>query len=202
MKQEPIISLAEVWNDLNTFYIINCEGYGFWKYIGHTAMLYRDIKTGILYVTESTQRGGTNGVQITPFIDWIIGYPGKVWIRKIIITDKEARENAYKVAKLCIECYLGTPYTDPTKKQGFKMLLRSVWDSRRFVKASTNIDTDDWFFCTMWVLHLFRDCHLVKECINPAEWEPDNTRSDHKQAKLDKYVLRSYVLIGPDTRIK
>lgn len=203
MGQNEIVSLAEIWNDLNTFYIINCEGKGIWRYIGHTAMLFRDKKRGnTLYVSESTQRGfaGDSGVQMTPFIDWIIAYPGKVFIRKVVITDKEAREYAYKMAELFIMEHLGKPYTDPQSKQGIKMLIRSTWDSKLFVKASTNIDTEDWFFCTMWVLALFRKCRLVY-AVNPSEWEPDNTRSEHDQAKLESRLMH-YVQIGPDVRIK
>jgi hypothetical protein len=124
-----------------------------------------------------------------------------VCIRKVVITDKEARLYAYKMAESCIECYLGTPYTDPGKLNGLKMLVRSTWDSKTFVKASTNIDTEDWFFCTMWVLALFRKCKLVNPYVNPTEWEPDNTRSEHDQGQLG-LLLTHYVQIGPDVRIK
>ncbi len=198
----PITPMHEIAHRIETFWIINCEHKRFyWKWVGHTAVIWKD-PNGLLWVYESTQmsHSGIKGVQLTPLIEWRLKYPGVVKIKPVTITNPKMKSTAFSLAEKHIKIHLGKPYTDPKTPKGFKMLVRSVWDSSRFKKASTNIDTEVWFFCTMLVLNLFRFCCLIYRDINCSEWEPDNTR-DKPRGRLET-VTNNYVRIDPEIRIK
>lgn len=204
MGQTPKQNLQSIAHKIDTFWIINCEHKKwFWRLIGHTAVIWKNPDTGILYVYESTQMGksGIKGVQITLFYEWLKKYPGKVKIKPVTITNPMIRTEALKSAAEHVKKHLGKPYTDPKKRKGFLMLLKSVWDSGIFQKISTNIDTEIWFFCTMLVLNLFRFCKLVNSDINPTEWEPDDTR-DEPRGKLKSVTKNKYVIIGKEIWIE
>ena len=197
--KEAITPLREIEPRMDTFWIVNCEHRRwYWRWIGHTAVLVRI--DGMLYVYESTQMGKTKGVQITEFREWLARYPGVVKVTPVTIINDMIRTEALKSAKEHVDKNLGKPYTDPKKRQGRWVLIRSAWDSRWFKKASTNIDTEKWFFCTMLVMNFLRFCRLVSRLINCAEWQPDDTR-DAPRGRLNT-VLCSYVRVEKEIRIK
>lgn len=198
----PIDRITDVCGvPIDTFWIVNCEHRRLYlRLIGHTAVLVRI--DGILYVYESTQlgSGGVKGVQLTELTEWLDSYPGKVKLKPVWIINKETQKEAFELAAEHVKKHLGKPYTDPMKRQGRWMLIKSAWDSRWFKKMSTNIDTEKWFFCTMLVMNIFRFCGLVLKNLNCAEWEPDDTR-DAPRGRLNQ-VLCSYVRVESEIRIK
>ena len=72
---KKIIPYLKARDQLPTFTIINCRQHSwFWRFIGHTAILYKDSFTGQLQVFESTTLNkftGKSGVQLTPFGTWL-----------------------------------------------------------------------------------------------------------------------------------
>jgi hypothetical protein len=202
--KKPVTPLNDIIGRIETFWILNCEHKEWWwRLIGHTAVIWRDPETGLFWVYESTQMGafGTKGVQLTPLRTWLKHYPGGVKIKPVTITNPMLRTEAFRSADEHVEKHLGKPYTDPKKRQGRWVLIRSIWDSSFFKHSSTNIDTDKWFFCTMLVMHFFRYCRVVYKDINPAEWEPDNTR-DEPRGRLQSVINGSYVVVGIEITIK
>jgi hypothetical protein len=200
----PVTPLNDVIDRIETFWVLNCEHKKWiFRLIGHTAVIWEDPENGVLWVYESTQMGafGVKGVQVTELNTWLEKYPGVVKIKPVTITNPMAKKAAFDLAAEHVEKYLGRPYTDPKKRQGRWVLIRSVCDCSFFKKINTNIDTDKWFFCSMLVMHLFRYCRLVYRDINPSEWEPDNTR-DEPRGRLQSVINSSYVVVGIEIRIK
>ena len=83
-------------HSLNTFDIINCE-HRVWylRMIGHTAVVYRDANTGMLFVYESTSLNkwrGISGVQLTQMRVWLLKYPGKAFVRRKVFTSDEPNQ--------------------------------------------------------------------------------------------------------------
>lgn len=187
---------------LSTFDILNCRHKDlFWRLIGHTATIYADKNTNTVFVYESTQmkHAADSGVQLRPMSSWLRAYPGEVFVRKVYISDSDMAREALAKAQQHIKQYRGTPYPALNTRQGRLFLLRSAWDSRIFRTASTNEDTDRWFFCTMLVVHLLRFCGLVKPEVNPAELEPDDMRPG---GKFERDCLFDGIWVGDEVRLK
>jgi hypothetical protein len=174
---------------LRSFDIINCRTHWnifkpstiFWDLIGHTAVIFRDENTDVLYVYESTQRKnkwGKNGVQLHLMSEWIKACPCRVFVRKSHIKfEISARERFIQH----IKTYRGTPYPDLSTRQGRWMLIKSAWDSWLFKNASKNKPTEDSMFCTHLVAHLYEYCRLTSNGKYIAsEFEPDDTRPGGK----------------------
>jgi len=198
-------------DEINSFAILNCEHKRlFWRMIGHTAMVYRDPATGVIYVYESTQMSysGVSGVQLHLLGEWLDHYPGKVFIRPLKFAG-DAKSWTYQCEAMDrlqdhIWRYRGTSYPDLKTRQGRWFLIKAAWDSGLFKKASTNTDTDAAMFCTHLVAHAYRACRLIDTeetgwiDYNPAEFEPDDMRN----GSIFERLIRPECVLQPEIRIK
>ena len=214
MSKEKIYRYESIRPNLQTFDIINCV-YGtqwynpfhwFMGAIGHTATVYRCHETGQVMVYESTTMGrqdNKTGVQLRPMREWLASYPGKVYVRHVKFDSNMVRVIAEDMCRDHIKKYRGTNYPNLKKWWGRWFLANAAIDlpwTGKIQKALENPDIDEVMFCTMLVMHLFRYCVLVQQgLVNPAEWEPDDTRDN--PLKL-KQVLQSGIRVMPEIRIK
>ena len=89
MKQ-TIHEYEKIRQNLRSYDIIKCRPSNWIMrlFVGHTAMLYRDRKTNVIYVFESTLGNkrwtGKTGVQLIPLGLWLEHYRGKVELLKFI----------------------------------------------------------------------------------------------------------------------
>ena len=190
MKKRKITPYPEIRASLNTLDLIVCEQKKLpWRWIGHTACVYRN-EVGQLMVLESTSRSysGRNGVQLSPMGKWVAEYPGHVGVRRMTFFDGISN---YWIERFIYK-HLGTSYPDLKTAKGLLYLIRAAWDSDIFKKASTNVDNDDWIFCTDLYLRLLKAVGLVDDWATTSEWEPDDMykpfMSDKDVARID-YVL-------------
>jgi hypothetical protein len=179
----------EIRSQLKTLDILNFEAKDlFWRAIGHTAVVYKDPLTGMLWCFESTSRNklsGISGVQITPLGARLDSFSGKVFVRQIHIEPdfvlKDTPGNFIKK-------YRGTSYPDLKSRKGRLMLILSALD---IYIGDENIATykgeEDWIFCTMLVVMLYRWCGLMDDHYPPSrEFEPDDTRNN---GKIDRFLI-------------
>ncbi len=198
MSKEFILSYTEARELAASFSILNCQAKRWpFRWIGHTAMIYREQMTDTVWVYESTQTGDANGVRLVLFSDWLRDYPGKVWLRRCHINDGVTKRGAQAALRRHIKWYRGIPYPNLKKAKGVMFLIRAAWDSCLFKKASTNTDTGMCFFCTHLVAHVFRWATLVKEGYIAAEFEPD----DMRDGSFDEWLCAG-VDLEPEVRIK
>ena len=188
MSKEIPTKYDDIRGQLQTFDVLNCipEGF-FWSKIGHTAMVYVNKETGQVMVYESTQTGRSDklsGVQLRPMREWLAEYPGKVYLRQMtfwavgIKQERACRATAEKFCARHIRKYRGTAYPDLKTRKGRWFVASSAidlpWPFSRWFK---NKDIDYVLFCTMLLMHCLRFCSMVRGGLNPAEYEPDDTRS-------------------------
>ena len=198
MSKEKILSYAEARELATSFSILNCQAKRWpFRWIGHTAMIYRERMTDTVWVYESTQTGDADGVRLVLFSQWLRDYPGKVWLRRCQINNGATKRRAQAALRRHIKGYRGTPYPNLKKAKGVMFLIRAAWDSILFKKASTNTDTDGYFFCTHLVAHTFRWVPMVKFGYVAAEFEPD----DMRDGSFDDW-LWAVVDLEPEVRIK
>ena len=197
-------------HNLQTFDIINTEHKDLlWRLIGHTAMIYRDIATGVIYVYESTTRNkfnGFSGVQLTPMRLWLQHYPGKVFVRQLYKeTDKyrllfasvgAASRWALIEIQRHIHKFRGVPYPDLSDPKQKQFVINSAIDLPFGI--GQNVDRHDIFFCTQLVADAYQDCKLYTGEQPPSEWQPDDTRSG---GDFEKQLAEGLVL-GKEIRIK
>jgi len=170
---------AAVRHSLNTFDIINCEHKDwFWRMIGHTATVYRDPLTGMLFVYESTtlnKWSGVSGVQLTPMRLWLRHYPGKVKVRHAVFEKgwlgRGERQNN---ARAHIEFFRGVPYPDLSDPKQLKFLLNAAIDLP--LGIGENPDRHDIMFCTQLVVDFWQGAEMYVGAEPPSEFEPDDMR--------------------------
>lgn len=213
MSKEVIVPYDDIRGTLQTFDVLNCVyGTKWWNpihwfmgYIGHTATVFRCKETGQVMIYESTQMGrddNTKGVQLRPMREWLASYPGRVYLRHVKFDSDVSRSISEDMCLIHIKKYRGTEYPD-LKKWRWRWFLANAkvdlpWTSN-LQKALENPDIDEVMFCTMLVMHLFRYCLIVHpDRVNPAEWEPDDTR--------DSILLAAAMVRGmkvmPEIRLK
>ena len=198
MSKELVLSYAQAREMATSFSILNCQAKRWpFRWIGHTAMIYREQMTNTVWVYESTQTGDADGVRLVLFSQWLRDYPGKVWLRRCQINNGVTKRRAQAALRRHIKGYRGTPYPNLKKAKGILFLIRAAWDSCLFKKASTNTDTDGYFFCTHLVAHTFRWVPMVKRGYVAAEFEPD----DMRDGSFDDW-LWAVVDLEPEVRIK
>ena len=199
MAKEKILSYSEARKLATSFSVLNCQAKRWpFRWIGHTAMIYREQMTNTVWVYESTQTGDADGVRLVLFSDWLRDYPGKVWLRRCVFGDGKTKRRSQSALRLHIKDYRGTPYPNLKKAKGILYLIRAAWDSVLFKKASTNTDTDGYFFCTQLVANVFRWVPLVKRGdYIAAEFEPD----DMRDGSFDDWLC-AVVDLEPEVRIK
>jgi hypothetical protein len=204
--KKPIAPYLKVRGQLSTFTIINCEHKGFLKYIGHTAILYKDPMTGQLMLFESTTLNkftGLSGVQMMPFGAWLARYPGKVFARvpEFDKTTTPINDESFRMrtAATFIKEHLGTSYPNLKTRTGrFKLYMASLdfecfgWD------LFTYTGTDEGIFCTMLIIMMLQKCGLLATMYEPKEYEPDDTRDG--MLKFEYHLINVKYL--PEIRLK
>lgn len=211
--KEKIHKYKDIRESLGTFDILNCI-YGtlwwnplhwFMAAIGHTAMVYVCKETGQVMVYESTQMGrsdGKSGVQLRPMKEWLDSYPGKVYLRRVSfgpVSYAVPWDNAKELCQAHIKKYRGTKYPNLKTWWGRWFLANAAIDLPWKNKLE-NPDIDTVFFCTHLFFHVLRWCGILKDTVNPAEAEPDDTRQGG-DAYLTAYLSEG-ITVGPEIRIK
>ena len=177
MRDMPYDKIRPV---LGTFDVLNCEHRNwFWRLIGHTAGIYRDPLTGMLYCYESTQMkyAGSSGVRLVPLKQWIFEYPGDVMVKRCIYRDIPSALNQIDCeasAQVHIKTHRGKPYPDLKTRAG-KWFVANAAIDLPFDNPWQNKERDDIFFCTHLYTHQLRFCGIA-DGFNAAEQEPDDTR--------------------------
>ena len=201
-KNESAGRYACVRSSLNSFDIINTEHKDwFWRWIGHTAVAYKDFHTGVIYVYESTTLNkftGVSGVQLTPMRVWLRNYPGKVLVRRVILNSdfEPAGIDSRGTASQHIKKYRGTPYPD-LKDIKQKMFVANAAIDLPF-GIGENPDRSDIFFCTHLVADFWRwrGYYIGEE--PPSEFEPDDMRPG---GKFERMLVKG-VELGDEVRLK
>ncbi len=189
---------------LNSFDIINCEHKRlFYRLIGHTAVIYKDITTGVVYCYESTtlnKFSGLSGVQLTPMRVWLQYYPGKVFVRRVIVSDEdgyfEAQVDAQGTIEQHIKKYRGTPYPDLSDRRQRNFVINAALDLP--FDIGKNPDRDDIMFCTHLVADLWRYRGYYTGWDPPSEYEPDDMRP---RGEFEKHFVDGLTL-GQEVRLK
>ena len=199
MSRELVLSYFKARGRATSFSILNCKAKRWpFRWIGHTAMIYRDEETGSVWVYESTQTGNAEGVRLVLFSDWLRDYPGQVWLRRCVFGNQAAAQIAGRQLQRHIRFFRGMPYPNLKKAKGIMFLIRAAWDSCLFKKASTNTATDTgYFFCSQLVAHAYNWAKLVIAGYIPAEFEPD----DMRDGSFDEWLCTG-VDLEPEVRIK
>ena len=185
-----IVKYEDIRDCLKTGDVINCEHHNwFWRLIGHTAVVYRDPLTDMLFCFESTSIGksGISGVQLNPLGEWVKGkngYTGKVFIRYAVFSQNFQFAN---LPFVFIEKYRGTSYPDVKSKDGRDMLIASAVDieigDKDLVQWHGKVKS---IFCSMLVVMFLRWLGIMSRFGLPDyEFEPDDFR-DGKTDKLSK----------------
>ncbi len=162
---------------LGSFDIINCEHEEwFWRWIGHTAMVHKSVLTGQVNVYESTSRNkfsGISGVQLTPMRLWLMHYPGRVYVRRVVFA-KDYGGGGGSSLEDHIKKYRGVPYPDLSKKPQRRFLFNAVLDLPFGIGA--NQDREDIMFCSHLVAHAWRWRNYYEGEWPSSEFQPDDTR--------------------------
>ncbi|MBW8036287.1 MAG: hypothetical protein FVQ79_11815 [Planctomycetes bacterium] len=184
MGKRIITPYEEIRGSLQTGDVIICEQKNFvMKWIGHNAGVYVN-GAGQVMVLESTSVSnltGTKGVQLNPMGLWLAAYPGHVGIRRrrfvnpYIEADRELAKYPIQFhTEVFIKKFRGTSYPNLKTRAGRWYLIRAAWDSIFLKKASTNVETDAWIFCTDLIGRWYRWMGMIPAGANCAELEPDN----------------------------
>lgn len=211
--ENAITNYKDIRDQLDTFTIVNCiaDRWPF-RWIGHTAVLYKCQETGQLMVFESTtlnKHTGISGVQLTPFGIWLDKHPGKVYVRipeieltaTSLINSIMNSDALQKRASAFIKNHLGTSYPNLKTRSGrFKLYLAAL-DFKIFGKdIFTYKGQDDGLFCTQLVVMMLIHCGVMKDdMIDPHEYVPEDMRN--WAGKFDKYFLNNCDY-GKEIRIK
>jgi hypothetical protein len=187
---------------LNTFDIVCCEHKDlFWKLIGHTAMVVRDKEKDINMVWQSTtQYANQKGTSLSFFNEWLDQYPGKVYIRKVIMPDA-MREDAEIMLDAYIKKYRDRPYPNLHSLYGLRYMYNIVVDWLPWTENKPE-PINDARCCSDRIAHTLQTCGLLSENMNPSEQEPDNFRDYVPFHKPVDYYCNPGVIIMPEVRIK
>lgn len=201
-KSECCGRYAAIRNGLDTFDIINTEHKDwFWRFIGHTAMIYKDMLTGQVSVYESTTLNkftGISGVQLTPMRLWLEHYPGKVFVRQVVFTDDydSGAVICRRMAEQHINRFRGVPYPDLNDPKQKQFVIDSAIDLPFGI--GQNPDRHDIMFCTHLVADAWQDRGFYVGTEPPSEWQPDDTRPGGRFEKQ----LAEGVSLGKERRLK
>lgn len=193
-----VIKYKDIRDQLSSFDYLNCVDRitwnpetWFWRLIGHTARVYVDDMTGVVYVYESTtlDKNGASGVQLHLMSDWIKDRKhSHVMLRQIKISDFDLMIHSSVKFKRHIKKYRGTPYHDLSQWRGRWVTANAAIDLPGHQPHLENKDQDRTFHCTQLSFHLDRFCGLITKPVNPAEAEPDNCRPG-RQDWLDDLLV-------------
>lgn len=193
----------EIRKTLDTFDIICCEHKDwFWNLIGHTAMVVRDKEKDLVMVWQSTTKyANQSGTSLSFFNEWLDQYPGKVYIRRMLMT-MEHRVIAEKKLDNYIKLYRGKPYPNLKSVGGLLYMRNLVIDFLPWTENPVDLGQEDARSCADRIAHTERYCGIFTDKMNPSEQEPDNFR-DYKpfHKPIDTYLTRGVILM-PEVRIK
>ncbi len=200
--KDNITPYLSIRNRLSTFTIINCEHKNlFYRWIGHTAVVYKSRETGQLMVLESNVLNRItckSGVQLTPMGLWLNKYPGKVFVRipdihqenwkpdPMVTNIHDYRYYCQLKAEMFVKKYLDSSYPDIRTWSGKMKLVFASLDLKIFGKDLFTYEGDDkGIFCTMLVIMFLQYCGLLSEDIIAQEWQPDDVR---KKWSMDMWL--------------
>ena len=192
-----IVKYSEIRGRLSSFDYLNCVDRitadprtWFWHLIGHTARVYVDERTGVVYVYESTtlNKNGISGVQLRLMSEWIRERGrSHVMLRQIRFDDAALYLRAKQAYAEHIRKYRGTPYPDLSQWRWRWHMANAAIDLPGAQPHLENVDQDAMMHCTQLSFHLDRYCELVLP-VNPAESEPDNCRPGRQDWLADLLV--------------
>jgi hypothetical protein len=165
-------------------------------FVGHTAMLYRDQRTGVIYVFESTLGNkrwtGKTGVQLIPLGLWLEHYKGKVELLKFVpvYEDKLNATIRNTVLARTIKKYRGTSYPSLKTRAGRWELLKA-WLKTPFLR---NKPDDEYIYCTELQVIALKIAKYFPEDINTERFVPGDLRPGGRFFK--KLINCKYVRIG------
>ncbi len=193
---------AAVRNSLGSYDIINTEHKEwFWRLIGHTAMVYRDMLTDMIFVYESTTLNkftGISGVQITPMRLWLAHYPGKVLVRKMIFAAgyDSGSIQIHRSIEEHIRKFRGVPYPDLSDPKQKQFVIDAAIDLSFGI--GQNVDRHDIMFCTHLTVDAWQDRGFYIGEEPPSEWQPYDMRPGRRFEKQ----LAPGVSLGKEVRLK
>jgi len=198
--KETIVKYADIAPSLQTGDILTCEQYDlFWRLIGHSAVIYRDPLTNMLFCFESTsisRISGIKGVQLNPLGLWLDKYPGKVRVRQC---QKLAGFVPKGKAEDFIKLHRGSSYPDIKTKDGRWKLILSAIDIHIFGhNIATYHGKSNGIFCTELVVMFLRWLGIMQEKGLPSwEYEPDNFTK-----RFINDLMNPMIIYGEQIRIK
>lgn len=206
-----VIEYRHIRGQLNSLDYLNCVDRvtlnpktWFWRLIGHTARIWRDERTGVVYVYESTQRNknGTSGVQLRLMSDWILDRKhSHVMLRQVHVDPDFSKRHLWAQKRLeqHIKIYRGTPYPDLSQWRWRWHMANAAIDLPGDQSGMENEDQDRMMHCTQLSFHLDRFCGLIQKPVNPAESEPDNCRPGRQDWLND--LLEDWIAVGDEVEI-
>lgn len=206
-----IIKYRDIRSRLHSFDYLNCVDRitldprtWFWHLIGHTARVYIDERTSVVYVYESTtlNKAGGSGAQLHLMSDWIAARQhSHVMLRPVRFDESAAL--LYIRAKYAfaehIRQYRGTPYPDLSQWRWRWHMANAAIDLPGDQPRLENVDQDTMMHCTQLSFDLDRYCGLIEKPVNPAESEPDNCRPGRQDWLED--LLVDGVTVGDEIEI-
>ena len=187
MRYERIIKYEDISSRLQTGDVLNCSHKDlFWRLIGHTATVYRDPLTNMLFCLESTsisKVSGISGVQLNALGLWLDKYPGKVYVRQLV---KLGGYQEMAHPGEFIEKYRNSSYPNYRTRSGRWKLILAALDINLFGKDIAAYKGDDQgIFCTQLIVMFLRWLGIMDPGgILAQEFEPD----DFRGSKIDKYL--------------
>lgn len=212
MAQETIVRYRDIRDRLNSFDYLNCidrltwdPRTWFWRLIGHTARVYVDEVTGVVYVYESTTLNkGVSGVQLHLMSDWIAARRHcHVLLRQLHFLNVDLEILAELRFRNHIKRYRGTPYHDLSQWQGRWTTANAAIDLPGGLGGRLGLENPDQartMHCTQLSFHLDRAAGLIRRPVNPAEAEPDNCRPG-RQDWLDRLLIDQVRVDDHETEI-
>ncbi len=197
MKQ-TVHEYEKIRKHLRSYDIIKCKPRNWIMrlFVGHTAMLYRDRKTDVIYVFESTLGNkawtGKTGVQLTPLGLWLEHYRGQVELLKFVPNYRDTLNEAVRnrVLARTIKKYRGTSYPILKTRAGRWELLKA-WFKAPFLR---NKPDDEFIYCTeLQVIALVR-AKYMDPSTNQEGFVPGDLRLGGRFFK--RLINCKYVRVG------
>jgi hypothetical protein len=166
---------SQLRDSLQSFDILVCDQKNwFMRLIGHVGMVVR-MPGDVLMVWQSTTLyQGHPGTSLTVLSDWLKQYPGKVYVRRMMMpvlrrAAAEARLLEY------IEKHRGAPYPSLRTGRGLWYMIKSV-----FHTPIPNKPVDDERMCSDRIAHTMQYCGIVCGDCETPRIEPDDFRYPHR----------------------
>ncbi len=169
-----MLKYEDIRSSLKSYDVLDCRSrHWFLRFIGHTAMVYKDGATGTYYVLESTNFTwtGISGVQITPMGLWLRKYPGKVWLLRVMFYEES--EMGYIKRSISLKRFIkkhrGSSYPKLSTLRGLFQLFDAWWDGIFLGRSRAGNETPH---CTHLTALAFRSAGYMRKRENVAEFVP------------------------------